>query len=116
MTACLAADNARDAAFFQEHLGLVRGTSVPLYWINAHCDQACLMERAQSSERILSSKTKLTEASILRELVNAHRLIEPEESGDASTKLVIRSLDMNGEIDESVHRLIVGLPQGVEVG
>ncbi|KAJ3513406.1 hypothetical protein NLJ89_g2973 [Agrocybe chaxingu] len=101
MTACLAADNARDAAFFEEHLGL-----------------ACLMDRAQSSERVLSSKTKLTDASLLRELVNVHRLIEPEESGDASTKLVVRSLDMNGEIDESVDRLmaIVGLPRGVRAG
>lgn len=81
MTACLADDNARDAACCQEHLDLVRGTGVPLYWINAHCDETCLIER------VLSSKTKLTDTSILRNWVNAHRLIEPEESDDALTKL-----------------------------
>jgi len=40
MTACLADDNDRDAAFFQEHLAMVRGTDVPLFWVNTHCDQA----------------------------------------------------------------------------
>ncbi|EIW86246.1 hypothetical protein CONPUDRAFT_86262 [Coniophora puteana RWD-64-598 SS2] len=119
MTACLAADDARDAAFFQEHLGLVRGTGVPLYWITAYCEQTRLMQRVQSHGRVHSGKTKLTDPSTLQKLVDTHRLIEPEESDvDSSTKLVVRSLDVNGEIDESVDRLmaIVGLPRRVSAG
>jgi predicted kinase len=116
MTACLAADNDRDATAFQEHLDLVRGIDVPLYWINAYCDQVSLMQRVQSNERIHSSKSKLTDASMLQELLNAHTLIEPQELNDASTKLVVRTLDTSGEIGESVNRLlaIVGLQRGVE--
>ena len=53
MTACLAADNERDVAFFQEHLNLVRGTEVPLFWISAFCNQTRLEERAQSLEHFL---------------------------------------------------------------
>ena len=112
MTACLAANNANDAAFFQEHLDLVRGNNVPLYWIEVRCDKERLEERAQSVERLHSAKTKLTDVTVLRGLVEAHHLIQPEELDDGSTKLVVRSLDANGEVDVSVRRLmeIVGLP------
>ena len=59
------------------------------------------MERAQSDERVQSSKTKLTDTAILEELVNAHRLLEPGESSAGLTNLVVGSLDTNGEVDDS---------------
>ena len=117
MTACLTADNERDTAFFQEHLALVRGTEVPLYWIKTYCDRVFLMERIQSYDRVHSGKTKLTDVSILQRLIDSHTLIEPEESNhDPSMKLVVRSLDVSGEVSKSVDRLlaIIGLPRRVE--
>ena len=110
MTACLA-NNARGADFFREHLDPARGKGVPLYFINALCYPEVLVERAQSTERIDSAKTKLTDENVLRELVEAHRLIQPEELNDGWTKLVVDSLDVNGEVDESVRLLMemVGL-------
>ncbi|KAK0245311.1 hypothetical protein EDD85DRAFT_13821 [Armillaria nabsnona] len=118
MTVCLAADNDKDAAFFREHLALVRGTDVPLYWVSTFCDQQALLERAQSPECVQSSKTKLTGPDILRGLVNTHRLLEPGELSGGLTNLVVRSLDTDGEADESARHLMemVGLPSGAVAG
>lgn len=118
MTACLAADSDNDAAFFREHLALVRGTDVPLYWVSAFCDQQALLERAQSTERVQSSKTKLTDPDILQGLVNAHRLIEPGELSSGLTNLVVCSLNTDGEADESARQLMemVGLLSGAMAG
>jgi len=111
MTACLADDNDRDAAFFQEHLAMVRGTNVPLFWVNTHCDQAVLEQRVRIPERCQSTKTKLTEVGVLRKLVREHRLIQPRESVDGSVRLFVESLDVSGAMEMSVSRLmdIVGL-------
>jgi len=115
MTACLADDNDRDAAVFQEHLAMVHGTDVPLFWVNTHCDQAVLEQRVRSPERCQLAKTKLTNVGVLQELVREHRLIRPHESGDRSTRLVVESLDVSGEMEMSVSRLmdIVGLTQSI---
>ncbi|RPD59366.1 hypothetical protein L226DRAFT_576168 [Lentinus tigrinus ALCF2SS1-7] len=115
MTACLAADNDRDTAFFHEHLALVRGTEVPLYWISASCDRERLVERAQNVERVQSSKTKLTDPAIVEQLVNAHRLLEPEPLSGGLPNLIIGFLNTNGEVDESARVLMemVGLLRGV---
>jgi len=117
MTACLAADNDGDAAFFCEHLALVRGTDVPLHWVSAFCDEESLLERVQSPERVQSSKTKLTDPGILQGLMNAHRLLEPGGLSGGLTNLVVGSLNTNGEVGESARRLMemVGLPTGVGV-
>ena len=117
MTACLATENHRDAAFFREHLALVRGTGVLLYWVSTSCDQERLVERAQSDERVQSSKTKLIDPAILKGLVNAHRLLEPGELSDGLTNLVVGSLDTTGEADDSARRLMemVGLAGAVGV-
>ena len=106
MTACLATENHRDTTSFREHLALVRGTNVPLYWVSASCDRERLVERAQSDERVQSSKTKLTDPAILEGLVNAHRLLVPGELSARLTNLVVVSLDTNGEVDESARQLM----------
>jgi len=115
MTACLATETHRDAVCFREHLALVRGTDMPLYWVSASCDRERLVERAQSDERVQSNKAKLTDPAILEGLVNAHHLLEPGELSGGSTNLVVGSLDTNGEVDDSARRLMemVGLARAV---
>ena len=102
MTACLAEDSDRDTAFLKEQMNIVRGTSLPIFWINAHCDQASLEERLESSERREGGKSKLTEVCALRDL----RLIKPSKNADESTRLVMGYLDMSGPVEVSVSRLI----------
>ncbi|KAG8904457.1 hypothetical protein FRC01_008721 [Tulasnella sp. 417] len=116
MTACLADDNDRDAAVFQEHLAMVRGTEVPFFWVNVHCEQAVLEQRIRNQERCQSEKTKLTDVGVLQKLVREHRLIQPSESGGGSARLVVEVLDVSGAVEMSVSRLmdIVGLTQSVE--
>ncbi|EUC63023.1 chloramphenicol phosphotransferase-like protein [Rhizoctonia solani AG-3 Rhs1AP] len=113
MTACLADDNNTDANVFQEHLAMVRGTEVPIFWVNVHCDQAVLEQRVGSPERCWSTKTKLTDVDVLRKMVSEHRLIQPCASGDELVRLVIESLDVSGAVETSVARLMnmVGLTQ-----
>ncbi|KAH7146431.1 hypothetical protein EDB81DRAFT_883850 [Dactylonectria macrodidyma] len=117
MTACLVEDNERDAAFLQEHLDIVRATDVPIIWINAHCDRASLEERIRSPQRCQGSKTKLTDVRILRDLVREHRLIQPLNKSDGSTRLIFKALDVSGPVELSVNRLmgIIGFQQGMEV-
>jgi len=111
MTACLARGNERDAGCFREHLDLVRGTEVRLYWVSAFCDRERVVERGRSEERVRSGKTKLTDAVVLERLVKTHRLLEPGELSGGLTNVVIGSLDTNGEVDDSARRLMemVGL-------
>lgn len=117
MTACLAEDDKRDAAFLQEHLDMARRTGVPIFWENAHCDHAALEQRVGSPERCQGAKTKLTDVRVLRDLVREHRLIEPRTSGDGSTRLIVETLDVSGPVELSVSRLMsmIGFPQSVEV-
>ena len=114
MTACLAEGNERDAAFLEEHLDLVRGTDVPLFWVNAYCDLAALEQRIDSPERCQGTKTKLTDVDVLRKLVSENRVIEPRKSGDESIRLVVETLDVSGPVGVSVARLMdmLCLPRG----
>jgi len=118
MTACLAEGNERDASFFNEHVEMVRETGVPLFWINTHCDQHLLEQRVQSEERVKSTKTKLTDVQILRDIVTQHRLIQPTESyTNKFTNVVFKSLDASGSIEHSVDLVVemIGLDkQAVE--
>jgi hypothetical protein len=117
MTACLAEDSETDAAFLREHLDIVRGTDLPIFWVNAYCDQAALEQRIQSPDRCQGAKAKLTDVNIARKLVSEHRLIRPRQSGDGSLRLVVESLDVSGEVALSASCLMdmVGLLQSVDV-
>ncbi|KAF5004207.1 hypothetical protein FDECE_9289 [Fusarium decemcellulare] len=64
MTACLGDNNEKDLAFLQEHLDMVRGTIVPMYWINVHCNQTALEKRLVMPERHQGSKSKLTDGDL----------------------------------------------------
>ncbi|KAH7157937.1 hypothetical protein B0J13DRAFT_650724 [Dactylonectria estremocensis] len=112
MTACLAADNERDTAFLEEHLDMVRGTDIPIFWVNAYCDQIVLEQRIKSPERCYGPKTKLTDANVLQDLLREHRLIEPNKSTDGSIRLVVETLDVSGPLEVSVSDLMstMGFP------
>lgn len=112
MTACLAAGNERDAAFFAELLAMVRGTDVPLVWVNVHCEKATLERRLRSPERLDGAKTKLTDPGVLQTLLCGHRLLEPIQGADGSTTLIVKTLDVNGPVDLSVSRLMAMIDPG----
>ncbi|POR30900.1 Chloramphenicol phosphotransferase-like protein [Tolypocladium paradoxum] len=96
MTACLA-ENDGDVAVFQEQLGMVRGTAIPLSWANLHCEQAVLEQRVASEERRDGTKTKLTDVAVVRKLVSEHRLLRPSRHDVESATLVIETLDSTAE-------------------
>ncbi|EGR49666.1 uncharacterized protein TRIREDRAFT_106676 [Trichoderma reesei QM6a] len=106
MTACLAGDNGRDAAFLSEHFDIVRGTDIPIIWVNADCDPTILEQRLESPERCQGSRAKLTDVRVLRDLLREHHLIEPTQSADRSIRLVVKQLDVNGPVDLSASHLI----------
>jgi predicted kinase len=92
MTACL---SAADTDVAQEHLDIVVGTSATLIWVNATCDWDVLEQRVQSPDR--RAKSKLTDATILHDMVTQHTLF-------ATPGAV--TLDTTGNIDHTVQRLV----------
>ena len=106
MTACLAANNDTDAGVFGEHIAMVSDTVVPLYWITVNCDEKSLVERLQSPKRTESGKEKLTDVATLRDMLKENSLIQPKQSDDGSTDLVVGFLDVNGRLEDSVIRLM----------
>ncbi|KAJ7220601.1 hypothetical protein GGX14DRAFT_431427 [Mycena pura] len=116
LTTCLAEDNGgRDTGVLQEHLDIVRGTDVPLYWVNAHCSLEELGKRVGSPERRSGSKTKLTDMAILNKIVKENSLISPREGGDAT--IIVGTLDASGPLADSVALLmkLVGMAGRVKV-
>lgn len=106
MTACMAKENERDAAFLQEHLDIVRETDIPIFWLNVHCDLVVLEGRIISPGRLKEGKTKLTDVDILRDLVRKHQLIEPRLDEPGPIRLIVESLDSSGPLELSVARLM----------
>lgn len=104
MTACLATANEKDAAFLQEHLDMVRGTNVPLFWVNVHCDMQVLEQRITDPKRRQGGKTKLTDVGAVKKLVGENTLIKPQTS-DSSMTVTVLSLDASGSVEDSVANL-----------
>ncbi|KAJ7503582.1 hypothetical protein B0H11DRAFT_1983513 [Mycena galericulata] len=107
LTACLADDNGgRDAGVLQEHLDIVRGTDVPLYWE--------LGLRIVSLERRHGSETKLTDMAILNKIVSENSLIAPREGGNGT--IIVGTLDASGPVEDSVALLLklVGMAGSIE--
>jgi chloramphenicol 3-O-phosphotransferase len=104
MTACLAQDIRRDADLLEEHFDLVRGSDIPLIWVDVSCEQTILEERLRSPERHTGTKTKLTDRSVLRRLICEHLLIEP--GADRPVNVAVKVLDASGEVNASVQLLL----------
>lgn len=108
MTACLVAENERDAAFMQEHFDMARSNDVPIFWINVSCELEVLKERAVSPERCRGSKTKLADVHVLEDLVRENSLIEPLGSDLESTECKVWDMDVSELVEHSA-RLLVSL-------
>lgn len=106
LTARLVGDSERSTAFLRQHLDLVRGTDVPIIWVNADCNQAVLEQRLKVHGRYHGVRTKLTDVRLLRDLLREHHLIEPTQSADGSVRLVVKRLDVSGPVDVSVRKLM----------
>lgn len=105
MTACLV-DNEADVKIFEEHISIVRNTHIPIYWLNLGCDRYVLEKRVTSKERREGGKTKLTDASVLRQMVEDHRLLNPRPYDYESVRLIAESMDVSGTVEESVHKIV----------
>ena len=114
MTTCLAADNKTDAAYFDELLGMVRNTGVPLYFITTDCALEGLEKRVQNSGRMKSGAKKLTDVGVLRQIVKENSLLKPEAEKVGLQNLFVGSLDVNGTLGDSVAGLMnmIGLSTG----
>ncbi|KAI8720528.1 hypothetical protein NCS52_00498200 [Fusarium sp. LHS14.1] len=106
MTACLG-NNEGDRKVLDEHLDIVRGTDMPMVWINVGCDQRTLEERLTRPERAKGNKAKLTNVEILRGMTKHSRIIKPSGSQHRleNINLVTASLDVGGSIDEAVNKV-----------
>ncbi|KAJ3468618.1 hypothetical protein MRS44_002683 [Fusarium solani] len=112
MTACLG-NNEGDRKVLDEHLDIVRGTDIPMFWINIGCDQRTLEERLTRPERVQGNKAKLTSVEVLRVMTKHSRIILPSGSRHKleDINLVTASLDVGGSIEEAVnkvHRIVEG--------
>ncbi|KAM5351905.1 hypothetical protein ACJ41O_004628 [Fusarium nematophilum] len=106
MTACLG-DNELDRKVLDEHLGIIRGTEIPMHWINVRCEQRILEERVASQERVRSSKAKLTDVKVLRRIISENRLILPSRRRNKldGISLITADLDVGGSVEEAVGKV-----------
>lgn len=106
MTACLG-NNEGDRKVLDEHLDIVRGTDIPMFWINVSCDQRTLEERLTRPERVQGNKSKLTNVEILRGMTKNSRIIMPSGSRHRleDINLVTASLDVGGSIEEAMNKV-----------
>lgn len=105
MTACLV-DNEADIRTFEEHMSIVRNTYIPVYWLNLGCDREVLEKRVTSMERREGGKTKLIDASVLRQIVEDHKLLNPRPYDYEPVRLITESMDVSGTVEESVHKIL----------
>ncbi|KAI6771938.1 hypothetical protein HG530_002896 [Fusarium avenaceum] len=109
MTACLAAGVPIDEAFYQEHLDISRRSDTPIYWINVECRRDIHEQRVSTPERQQDSKAKLTDIHILRLIMDAHKLIEPDfiSRGDSSVELAFGKLDLSSSSLQKIQLLLL---------
>lgn len=105
MTACLV-DSEADIGTFEEHISIVRDTCIPMYWLNLGCDRDVLEKRVISKERREGGKSKLTDASVLRQIVEDHKLLNPRLYDYEPVRLIAESMDVSGNVEESVHLIL----------
>ncbi|RSL40002.1 hypothetical protein CEP53_013651 [Fusarium sp. AF-6] len=106
MTACLG-NNEGDRKVLDEHLDIIRGTDIPMFWINVHCNQHILEERLARPERVQGNKSKLTNVEILRGMTKHNQIIMPSGSRHRleDISLATASLDVGGSIEEAVNKV-----------
>ncbi|KAF4985970.1 hypothetical protein FDECE_16196 [Fusarium decemcellulare] len=106
MTTCLVG-NVADHKVLDEYLNMVRGTGIPMIWVNVHCEQRILEERVTSPGRAGGTKSKLTDVHVLRQVTEGSRLITPRSAGHKidGVDLVTARLDVSGRVEEAVDKV-----------
>lgn len=106
MTASLVHDD-EDQMILSDYFNIVRGTQIPLIWLNGHCDLDVLARRLASPERVQWARMKLTDEAKLGRIVEHCRLLEPASTieyhhDEDVVPLHFRALDVSGDVKESV--------------
>ncbi|KAM0426994.1 hypothetical protein ACHAPT_007892 [Fusarium lateritium] len=106
MTACLGNDEG-DRKVLDEHLDIVRGTDIPMFWINVGCDQRTLEERLRTPGRVQGNRAKLSDVEILRGMTESSRIMLPSNTRHKleGVNLVTASLDVGGGLEEAVDKV-----------
>ncbi|KAI0021755.1 hypothetical protein F4780DRAFT_778286 [Xylariomycetidae sp. FL0641] len=100
-------------AVLRQHVDIVRGTSIPLYWITLQCDRETVERRATSTERLQWAKTKLTDLPTPRNVVDELDMIDPIEDGGPpdDTEIIAATVDANGTAEVTCE-MILGIITG----
>ncbi|KAL7926936.1 hypothetical protein ACQKWADRAFT_279050 [Trichoderma austrokoningii] len=80
----------------------VRNTSM----LNLGYDTDILETRVTGKERREGSKNKLTDASILRQIMETDKLLNPRPSGFGPMRLIAESMDASGTVEESARQIL----------
>ncbi|MCJ1244517.1 hypothetical protein MMC30_001715 [Trapelia coarctata] len=76
MTSCLSSSDA-DIEAFSEHLDIARCRKVPFILVNVLCAAENNLTRLQSLERVRGQKSKLTDPTVLQEIREKAKLLDP---------------------------------------
>lgn len=98
MTGCIAS-NAADIALFHDYVSIARRKNVPFYSFNLECDLFVHIHRLQSNPRMSSKRKRITDPTILRNIIAQTSLIKHGDyHGHNVARLsVIRSTYMQAE-------------------
>ena len=111
MTECLAS-NAGDASKLPDYMLLAQRRSIPFVFINLTCDEDENAKRLEDPERTAGAKGKLTDAAVLRGLLNDHVLLEPTPSSDVVFHQIDVSAKSAADSAEAVMQTIRDVQQG----
>ncbi|KAJ4243316.1 hypothetical protein NW762_014826 [Fusarium torreyae] len=103
MSACLV-NNAGDRQVLDDVLAILRGSSIPLLWINLHCGQGTLEQRAPSPGRFQDTRYEVTDPNVLRSMTNQHQITCPSSARHNldGINLVTARLDVGRGIEDAV--------------
>ena len=96
MTECLAS-NAGDASKLSDYMLLAQRRSIQFVFINLTCDEDENTKRLEDPERAAGAKGKLTDAAVLRGLLNDHALLEPRWKTTPASDVVYQQIDISAK-------------------
>ncbi|KAF4972387.1 hypothetical protein FSARC_1046 [Fusarium sarcochroum] len=106
MTACLV-NNAGDRQVLDDLLAIIRGTNIPLLWINLHCEQAILEQRTSNTVQFQGTRGEDTGPNALRGKTNQSQIICPSSARHnlVDINLVTARLDVGTSIEDAVDKV-----------
>ncbi|KAM0553815.1 hypothetical protein ACHAPJ_007161 [Fusarium lateritium] len=106
MSACLV-NNAGDRQVLDDVLAILRGTNIPLLWINLHCEQGILEQRTSSPGLIQDTRDKDADPNVLRGMTNQHQITCPSSARHNldGINLVTAQLDVGRSVGDVVDKV-----------